>query len=457
MQPSEIVVPNITPGRDWYLSSFQAFEKNLNGAASSHLHAIRKAAIARFAELGFPSTREEEWKYTDVAPLTRVNFKPVLNNVVDGLTMTDLERSVPLCGRNLKWDRLVWVNGHFSKEISSISALQAGVKIGSLADAMRHDPRVLEEHLAQYARYEENAFTALSTAFLQDGAFIYVPNGVLVQAPIHLLFLSTNLGPEFVSYPRNLIIIGKNSQVAIVETHASLADNMYFTNAVTEIVLGENAVLEYDKVQVESVRSFHIGTTHAHQGRSSTLISNSISFGGALVRNNLTAVLDGDGVECTLNGLYLAAGQQHIDNHTTIDHAKPHCNSHELYKGVLAGKSRGVFNGKIIVRKNAQKTDARQTNKNLVLTDDAAIDTKPQLEIFADDVKCTHGATIGQLDEEAIFYLRSRGVGFNNARDILIGAFASDVINRIKIEPLREQLHQMLHARLGQEFQRGDL
>lgn len=439
--------------KDWYLANFEVFEKSLDGEVMSHIHAVRKAAIARFAELGFPTTRDEEWKYTDVTPLAKVPFKPVLGYKLDGLTKRGLEQFVPLCGRNLQWNRLVFVNGHFSKDLSSISSLPLGVKMESLADAMRSDYEMVSQYLARYARYDDNAFTALNTAFLQDGVFIYIPNGTVIEAPIHLLFLSTGLETEFLTHPRNLIVIGKNSQATIIESHMSLANNTYFSNAVAEIVLGENSVIEYDKLQNESDRSFHIGTTQVHQGRNSNFTSNSVSLGGTLVRNNLTAVLDGEGSECTLNGLYLTTGEQHIDNHTTIDHAKPHCNSHELYKGILTGKSRGVFSGKIIVRKDAQKTDAKQTNKNLVLSDDATIDTKPQLEIFANDVKCTHGATIGQLDEEAIFYIRSRGVALNTARDMLIYAFASDVINRIKVEPIREHLNHMLFTRLRQERQ----
>ena len=436
--------------KNWYLANFEIFEKSLNGEALSDIHAIRKSAITRFAELGFPTTHDEEWKYTDVSPITSVPFKPVLDYEPDGITIKDVER---FSFRNLQWNRLVCVNGHFSEELSSVKSLPAGVTIGGLAAAMRSGNDLVEKHLARYARYDDNAFTALSTAFLRDGVFIYIPKGTIIETPIHLIFISTGLETEFVSYPRNLIVAEENSQVFIIESYVSLANNTYFTNSVTEIVLGENTVIEHEKLQIESDRSFHVGTTHVHQNRNSNFTSNSLSFGGALVRNNVMAVLDGEGVECTLNGLYLGIGNQHVDNHTTIDHAKSHCSSHELYKGILAGKSKGVFNGKIIVRKNAQKTDAKQTNKNLVLSDDATIDTKPQLEIFANDVKCTHGATIGQLDDEAIFYLRSRGIGLNKTREILINAFASDVINRIKVESLREELQHILHARLEQSRQ----
>lgn len=442
------MMETIDQKKNWYLSNFEVFEKSLNGEATSHIHTIRKSAISRFVELGFPTTHDEEWKYTDVAPLANVPFTSILGYPADGLVVRDIEQFA--LG---KGNRLVCVNGHFSKDLSSISSLPAGVTMGSLAVALRNDSALVEQHLTRYARYDDNAFTALSTAFLRDGVFVAIPDGIILEEPIQLLFIATGPNTEFVSHPRNLILVGKNSQVSIVESYVNLTNNTYFTNAVSEIALGENAVLEHEKFQNESSRSFHIGTLQVHQDRSSNFISNSISFGGALVRNNITSVLDGDGSECTLNGLYVVTGDQHIDNHTTIDHAKPHCGSHELYKGILAGKSKGVFNGKIIVRKDAQKTDAKQTNKNLVLSDEAVIDTKPQLEIFANDVKCTHGATVGQLDDEAIFYLRSRGIGARDAQDILISAFANDVMNRIKVEPLRNRLREILHERLEQERQ----
>ena len=434
------------PNNAWYLSSFERFEKSLNGEAKSSMHAIRRAAIAKFAEVGFPTTHDEEWKYTDVSPIARMQFKPVLGSAPSGLTTNDIERftfGIP--------HLLVVVDGWFSRELSRLQNLPADVYAGSLAEALRTDGAMIERHLARHVRYDENAFTALSAAFLRDGAFIRIPQGRILDAPIHVLCISTVSEDPFVCHPRNLIVAEKSSQAAVLESYVSLGQNKYFTNAVSEIVLAENAVLEHDKLQLESNQAFHVGTIHIHQERNSNFIQHSISMGGMLTRNNITAVLDGEGIESTVNGLFLGTSTQHIDNHTAIDHAKPHCNSHELYKGILSGKSRGVFNGKIFVRKDAQKTDAKQTNKNLVLSDEASIDTKPQLEIFANDVKCTHGATIGQLDEEAIFYLRARGVDLAKARDILIFAFASDVVDRLKIEPLRDHLHAMIHDRLEGE------
>ncbi len=430
---------------NWYLSNFELFEKSRNGEASSNLHSIRKTAIAKFAELGFPTTKNEEWKYTDVSPIAKLALKPIFGYKVAGVTAKDLEQ---FSFGHPEWNRIVCINGHFSKELSTANSVPAGVKIGSLAEAIKNEPALIEQHLTKYAPYDENAFVALSTAFLQDGVFMYIPNRTIIEKPVHLMMISTGPETEFVSFPRNLIIAGESSQMAFIESYVSLVPNIYLTNTVTEIFLAKNAIVEHDRLQLESDRSFHVGTLHVQQDRDSNFSSNAVTFGGRLVRNNITVTLDGEGAEATLNGLYLGTGEQHIDNHTCIVHAKPHCPSHELYKGILAEKSKGVFNGKIIVKKDAQKTDAKQTNKNLILSDEASIDTKPQLEIFANDVKCTHGATVGQLDDEALFYLRSRGVSLNKARDILIYAFASDVIERIKVEPLRERLHHILRKRL---------
>src|SRR5439155_1493343 len=272
----------------------------------------------------------------------------------------------------------------------------------------------------------------------------FLPRGAVVEEPIELLYVATTPGEGTVAHPRNLIVAGVNSQATLVETYLGLEDNVYFTNAVTEIVLGENAVLDHYKVQRESTEAFHVATTQVHHDRRSNFKSLYVALGGGLVRNEVRATLDAEGCECTLNGLYLATGTQHIDNHTVIDHAQPHCASHELYKGILDGNAHGVFNGKIFVREDAQKTDAKQTNQTLLLSEDATINTKPQLEIFADDVKCTHGATVGQLSADALFYLRSRGLGLQEARSLLTFAFANDIIERIQVEPLRARLEELL-------------
>jgi len=443
----------ITENQEWYLSLFQRFEKNLDGEVTSPLHKIRKAAIDRFAELGFPTTRDEEWKFTDVSPILKRSFKPALRGESRNLTAREIEKfNLGAPG----YPRIVFVNGHYVEELSNLPALENGIRIGSLAAAIKRDPGFVEQHLAVGTRratpvYDDNGFTALNTAFIQDGAFVYIPDDVVVETPIHLLFVSTEGGTEEVaplSQPRNLMITGKHSQGTFIESYVSLGGinpaPTYFTNAITEIMAGENSIVDHYKLQHESEKAFHIGSLYVRQERQSHFSSHSLSWGGALVRNNITVRLDAEGSECILNGLYMVTGRQHVDNHTTIDHAKPHCTSNELYKGILDGKSRGVFNGRILVRQDAQKTNAYQMNKNLLLSDEALIDTKPQLEIFANDVKCSHGATIGQLEEDAVFYLRSRGINREAARTILIYAFASDVISRIRPDPVRIQLDEIL-------------
>ncbi|MBI3579722.1 MAG: Fe-S cluster assembly protein SufD [Ignavibacteriales bacterium] len=437
---------------NWYQSNFEMFEKKLNGESNASVHTLRRNAIARFNEMGFPTNKHEEWRFTNINPIVKANFTPSLNYTANQVTLKDIE---PFVFNNTL--RLVFVNGHFSKELSLNTSLPNGVIVESLATALKNSPDLVGKHLAKYSKYDENAFTALNAAFLQDGAFIYIPDGIALEQPVHLLYISTGSQETLVSHPRNLIITGKNAQLSLVESYVCLGENSYLTNAVTEIVLGESAIVEHDKLQIESELAYHVGTVHVYQNGKSNYMSNSISLGGSIARNNITAVLDAEGSECTLNGLSLATHQQLVDNHTTIDHSKPHCNSHELYKSILDGKSKGVFNGKIFVRKDAQKTDAKQTNKTLLLSDDATIDTKPQLEIFADDVKCTHGATVGQLDAEQIFYLRSRGIELTTARDILTFAFASDVVSRVHIEPLKEQLEAIIHARLDVGRQSRDI
>jgi len=458
----------VSKEQDTYLSDFELFEKNGANKGPSWLHGIRKAAISRFTELGFPTTQHEEWKYTSVAPIVKVPFRPA-DYEPDGLTKESL--SLHTLGQ-AACAQLVFVNGRYSPALSSLRSLPDGVKAGSLSTALSADPIAVEPHLARHASYQNHPFVALNTAFLQDGAFVSIPKGKVVERPIHLLFVSTapfssahvrpastelsagfgsaqdRRGEATVSHPRNLILAGDDSQTMIVESYIGLNNALYFTNVVTEIVAGENAVVAHYKLQRESEEAFHIATVQAHLGRSSNFSSHSVDLGGALVRNDVNAVLDGQGIECTLDGLYMVAGRQHVDNHTRIDHVKPHCSSRELYKGVLGGRSKGVFNGKIYVHKDAQKTDAKQTNKNLLLSEGAVINTKPQLEIYADDVKCTHGSTIGQLDQEAIFYLRSRGIDLEAARGLLTYAFASEMIGRIKVEPIRTQLENLLITRL---------
>ncbi|PYV87606.1 MAG: Fe-S cluster assembly protein SufD [Acidobacteria bacterium] len=439
-------MPGVTEEKDLYLSSFTQFEKTQPQREPLWVHDVRKAAIARFLKLGFPSTHNEDWRFTNVAPIAKVPFR-LAGFQPNGVTGKTLER---FTGGNWAGHLLVFLNGHFSQELSSPRSLSQGAQLGNLATALQNDPTRLEAHLSRYASYHDHPFVALNTAFISDGAFVYIPKDSIVDAPIHLLFIATASGKPEVSHPRNLIVAGANTQVKIVESYVGLDKAVYFTNAVTEIVAGENSVIDHYKLQRESVQAFHVATLQIQQARSTTFSTCSISMGGALVRNDVNAVLDGEGCESVLNGLYLVTGQQHVDNHTQIDHAKPHCSSREFYKGILDEKARGVFNGRIIVRPGAQKTDSKQTNKNLLLSEGALVNTNPQLEIYADDVKCTHGATIGQLSADVIFYLRSRGINLETARNLLTYAFASDITSRIKIESIRTELENILFSRLPQ-------
>jgi Fe-S cluster assembly protein SufD len=426
-----------------YLSNFARFEKDTAQNGQSWLHRLRKAAMQHFTELGFPNPRNEDWKFTSAAPIAKIPFRPATSTEKTGLTAPELERAVYTIDDAFQ---LVFVNGHYEPALSKQRSLPDGVLVMSLAAALRNHRELLEAHLGHYAAYQDHAFTALNTAFIQDGAFVYLPAEKLVEAPIHLVFVTTAAGEGAVSHPRNLIVAGTHSQATIVETYTGLEEELYFTNAVTEILAGESAVIDHYKIQRESREAFHVATLQARQHKGSTFSSSYCGFGGALVRNEVRAALDGEGCECTVNGLYMANGRQHMDNHTVIDHAKARCASHELYKGILDGKAHGVFNGKIFVHQDAQKTDAKQTNKTLLLSDDAVINTKPQLEIYADDVKCTHGATVGQLEEDAIFYLRSRGIDRDAARRLLTFAFANDIIGRVKVEPIRARLEETLLA-----------
>ena len=342
---------------------------------------------------------------------------------------------------------IVFVNGRFAPELSSIDGIPAGVR--SPASRPRSAPtrRSSSRCRDRTIRFPMKGFTPLNTALAGDGAILVVDPEVVVERPIHLLFLSSAPVP-FGASVRNLIRVGHHAQVRIVECYTGEAGQEYFTNAITELIGADESRIEHCRVQRESTSAHHVSGTHLHLGRAAVFASESLSLGGAIVRNDVNAVLDAEGISCTLNGLYLVDGDRLVDNHTTIDHAKPHCESHELYKGILDDRGRGVFNGKIFVREDAQKTDAKQTNQVLLLSDDATIDTKPQLEIFADDVKCTHGATIGQLDEAQMFYLKSRGIGEEHARAILLHAFAADIVERIEVEALRTHLERMLLERL---------
>ncbi len=425
-----------------HLEKFERFERETKQPA--WVFPLRKAAISRFAEQGFPSTKDEDWRFTNVAPLARLPFKPIFQAPAKvGVKPQEVEA---LTFGKIDAHRLVFVNGHLVRELSAVAP--ASFELRSLAEALAANSPLVQEHLGRHAQAENNPFVSLNAAFFQDGAFIHIPAGQVIERPIHLLHLSTVKESGATSTPRNLIIAGANSQATILESYASTAQGAYFTNVVTEIVLGDGAVVEHCKFQDESSSAFHLAALHAHLGRGCNFISHSIAAGARLSRNNIRTVLAGEGLDCVLNGLYLTRGDQLADHHMVVEHAQPHCNSHEYFNGILDGRSKGVFHGRILVRPAAQKTDAKQTNKNLLLSEDATVDTKPQLEIYADDVKCTHGATVGQLNDESIFYLRARGIGAETARRILIHAFAGEIIERIRCAPAREELDTLMWQRL---------
>jgi len=427
-----------------YLAAFEAFEKAEAEPAPPWLRALRTSGISYLAQLGLPTSDLEDWRFTNPALLAQFPFSPAISPLPSRLALSEIKHFFP---DGLETHRLVFVDGHFSPELSAIGSVPPGVTIGSLADVLREQPSLIESHLGRAARHETNAFAALNTAFLQDGAFLHLPPHQNLETPVHLLFLTKT--PGAVNQPRNLFVAGPHSRLRVIEDYVSLGEAATFTNAVTEIFAGDNARLEHLKIQRENAASLHVATIECRQQRDSSVLTHSLSVGARLARHNIHLRLESQGCVSVLNGLYLADGERLVDHHTIADHLAPHCASHEFLHGILGGRARGVFNGRIFVHLDAQKTDARQTNRNLLLSDDATINSTPQLEIHADDVKCTHGATVGQLDDEALFYLRSRGIGENLARQMLIHAFASDIINRITIEPARAWLEKVLAERLS--------
>jgi Fe-S cluster assembly protein SufD len=399
----------------------------------------------RYEKLDFPTTRDEEWKYTNIAPVLKVPYRQSADR--DGFTP---EMIAPFTFEESRRSQLVFINGHFSHEFSNLSGLPEGIIVSNLAQALAD--KLVGSHLGTYADYQDDVFTALNTSQISDGAFIYIPK--IVETPIHLLFISAAKEP-FVSHPRVLIVAAEGAIASIIESYVSPGEDVYFTNAVTEVYAAQGSVITHYRLQEESERAFHIATTEVFQERESHYSSYAISLGGEIVRHNLNVRLSDERIETTIDGLYVVSGRQHVDNHTSIDHSKPHCTSHQLYKGILDGKSRAVFNGKVFVREGALLTDAHQLNKNLLLSGNATIDTKPQLEILADDVKCSHGAAVGQLEEEELFYLSTRGINPERARALLTFGFAEDVISKIQLKSVREQLDKAVLEKLHQSLDVG--
>jgi Fe-S cluster assembly protein SufD len=424
-----------------YLTDFEATQNG--GSKAPWLTGLRRSAIERFAAQGFPGAREEDWRFNNLGPITSRNFP--LAPAAAGPTSQDVDRFLySLPGGNT----LVFVNGRFSPHLSTPAPQVEGVTVSNLAAALATHGKLLGEHLGRYAKIEKSGFTALNTAFGHDGVFVHVKAGAAMSGPVHALFVSDGTIAGSAAYPRNFILLEAGATGAIIESYVSLQGGSYLVNTVTEAVVGEGARLEHSKIQRESEQAYHVGTTHIHQERDSHSISFSISLGAAICRNNLDLVLDGPGIEGQLLGLYMGRGRQEVDNHTSILHASPNCSTREVYKGILDGMAHAIFNGKVYVTPEAQKTDAKQTNRNLLLSDRAKVDTKPQLEIFADDVKCTHGATVGNLDPLAAFYLKSRGIGPLLGRKILTYAFAAEILEELPYPAVRAGLESLVNARL---------
>ncbi|QQS35241.1 MAG: Fe-S cluster assembly protein SufD [Ignavibacteriales bacterium] len=435
----------ITEFKDWFISNFAELEKSLNGEKEHFIHQLRKEAIDNFSKLNFPNTKDEEWKYTNISPLLNHKFISAKREAAE----IKIDISKFLFSKD-EHSIITFINGIYSKKNSKIKDLPCGVVVESLSSVEKSNPELVKKYFGKFATTNDNIFTALGTAFVNDGVFIHIPDNKVIEDIIHILYITDANDDSIVVQPRNLIIAGKNSQATIIEHYLSLSDSTYFTNSITEVIVDENAFIDHIKLQEESQNAFHISRMEVDLERSSNFTSHAISFGAQLSRNDINARFNDEGGECTLNGLFLTEDKQLCDTHTLIDHAKPHCNSHEHYKGILNDKSRGVFNGKVLVRKDAQKTNAFQQNNNIILTKDALVNTKPQLEIFADDVKCSHGATVGQLDADAMFYLKSRGIGDDAGKAILIHAFASDVVQSIKIEAIRNYLEEILTKKFNQ-------
>jgi Fe-S cluster assembly protein SufD len=432
-----------------YVDALRSTRARLPGSGIPWMQRLRDRAAARLTEHGFPTTRWEDWKYTDTQPLQKRAFNPVVKdaNAVAEQVIEPYQQAIePYQLDELKTHRLVFVDGHYAPALSQVGAASEGVIIEPFAQALPRHVDLIEPHLARYADMNANPFVALNTMLMSDGLFLYLPAGTAIETPIHLLYLSTVDGGT--SQLRNLVIAGESAEATLIEHYVGAAEIASWANAVTEIALAENAGLEHYKLNEDGDKAFHVATVEVRQARDSRYTSHNACISGRLVRKDINVRLEGESAACALNGLYVLKGRQHVDNHTRIDHVQPRAVSRELYKGVLDGWSRGVFNGKVIVHKDAQLTDSNQANHNLLLSPNAEADPKPQLEIFADDVKCTHGATVGRLDENALYYLRSRGVPASEARALLTFAFANDVIGHMRLEPIRARLENIIRTRL---------
>ncbi|MHB1312807.1 MAG: Fe-S cluster assembly protein SufD [Gemmatimonadaceae bacterium] len=426
----------------------ELFDATSHAAATDWLPALRSAAIAQFEAVGFPTTRNEDWHFTSVAPIVERTFKPARPQPT---TLKDADIA-PFMFLQDDWHLLVFVNGRYEPSLSSFAELDVDVRVMTFGEALKEAPELLAERLGTLAP-SEHAFTALNTAFLSDGVVIHVPADVVLEAPVHVMNVTDAHATNLSLHPRLLVVAERGARLTVIESFVATGNASYFTNQVAEIFVGDGARVDHYKVQRESPAAFHVGTTQATQGRDSIYHSFSFATGAQLSRTNVFSQLLGENCEVRLNGLYALDESQHGDHQTFVEHIAPNCSSREVYKGILDGSSHGVFNGKVFVHPEAQKTDGKQTNQALLLSDGARVDSKPQLEIFADDVKCTHGATVGRLDDQALFYMKSRGIGGERARSLLTYAFAADVLERIELEPLKQALEAKIFERFIQAEQ----
>lgn len=438
--------------RESYVERLPEFLNSGRKDAPEWVADLRREAISGFGKLGFPTLSDEEWRFTNLEALRRGSFSIAENGISDVSEKT--VDSYMFSG--LDCLRLVFVNGRFAASLSDTEDVGEGIVVKSLSEAIREHGDLVRDHLAKYADYEKDAFISLNTSYFEDGVFIYVPDRTVLERPVHVLHVSTDEGSPLFLNPRNLIIVGQSSDAKVIEHYVSLSQSVYFSNVVTEVVCGEDANLEHYRLEFESQKAFNFSTLRVNQQKNSNIASHSILHGGAIVRNNVHPVLAGEGCNSDIYGLFISEGRQHMDNFMRVEHASPHCDSRQFYNGVLDGRSKGVFHGRILVHEGAEKTDAKQTNRNLLLSDTAQIDTKPQLEIYNDDVKCTHGATIGQMDEEALFYLRSRGVPMRKAKIIMLRAFTNETFEHMSISSVREALENIVMDWFEQRLENSD-
>jgi len=426
-----------------YLERFTEFQSRTRVEHLPWLHRLREDAFARFCATGFPTTHDEDWRFTNVAAIARTQF--VLPPI----------GAVQISGADLQpWRmeeaavELVFIDGQFAPELSMLDNARRSTCVSGLEETLVKHPGQLEPHLGRYLGIRRDPFSALNTAFAADGAFVHVGRGAILEKPIHLLFVSRAYAVPTMIHPRNLLLFEEESQATVIEEYVSLGSSTMLCNSATELIACDSAMASHYMIEREQTEAFNISTLRIQQHRSANVASHSLLLGGGLVRNNVHPVLAGEGGECLINGLFIGDGGQHLDNYMYVEHASPHCSSRQFYNGILDGRAHGVFHGRIVVHKAAQKTDAKQTNRNLLLSDDAQIDTKPQLEIYADDVKCTHGATIGQIDPDALFYLQSRGIDEMSARRILLLAFSGECLERMKPGPARDHAERLIRGHL---------